>query len=421
MWFGNEGYFAIKEGLAEYYRREFSAGRFPQIMPEKGKLMELYAADIITKDEINRYTPVSAQETKSGLIAVISVTGIMTKFGQACAYGTDQIISQIDAAISDPRITAIVMKWHTPGGEVAGTKALGLAIRQSPKVVVSYVSQADSAGYWGASQSKEIILEDSADAEVGSIGVYGIVWDETKALEQQGVSVYIVRAEGSEDKALGMSMEPINESILIDRKKSVTAIRAEFVNEVKTTRPNIPEEAFTGKTYRGKDAVKLNLVDRIGSLQDAILRADFLSRKQARQTQLNQSNNNNKAEEMGFFNELFAKHKPTDAAAAEALADQEIAQKDEKINALTGEVSAKDVKINELQAKVQELEPKASKYEEIKEDYEANAQYVKNLKDAGIMPPVSGTDANADGEKKLKSYEKAPWNALAMKMRENQQ
>lgn len=416
MWFGNEGYFAIKEGLAEYYRREFSAGRFPQIMPEKGKLMELYVADIITKDEVNRYTPVSVQEAKSGMIAVLSVSGVMTKQGQACAYGTEQIANQIDAVNADPRISAMVIKWDTPGGEVAGTKALATTIRDSPKVIVGYVSRADSAGYWGVSQSKEIVLEDSADAETGSIGVYGITIDQTKALDQAGVSVKIIRADGSEDKALENPYEPMTDAVLAEKKATLNAIRAEFVGMVKAGRPNIAEDVFSGKVFRAKEALKRNMVDSIGTLQDAIKRADFLSRKQARQTQLNQSNNNNKAEEMGFFNELFAKHKPTDAAAAEALADQEIAQKDEKINVLTGEVSAKDVKINELQAKVQELEPKASKYDEIKADYEANAQYVKNLKDAGIMPPVTGTDANSDSAKKLKSYEAAPWNARAMEL-----
>lgn len=416
MWFGNEGYFAIKEGLAEYYRREFSAGRFPQIFPEKGKLMELYAADIITKDEVNRYTPVSAQEEKSGLIAVLSVSGVMTKQGQACAYGTEQIANQIDAVNADPRISAMVIKWDTPGGEVSGTKSLATTIRDSPKVVVGFVAKADSAGYWGVSQSKEIVLEDSADAETGSIGVYGITIDQTKALDQAGVSVKIIRADGSEDKALDNPYEPMTDAVLAEKKATLNAIREEFVSMVKAGRPNIAEDVFSGKVFRAKEALKRNMVDSIGTLQDAIKRADFLSRKQARQMQLNQSNNNNKAEEMGFFKDFFAKHQPADAAAAEALADQEIAQKDEKITALAGEVSAKDGRINELQARIQELEPKAQEYDKIKADYEANAQYVQNLKDAGINPPKSGIDANSDGAKKLKSYEAAPWNARAMEL-----
>ncbi len=418
MWALNEGFFAIKESVAEYYRREFMAGRFSTVLPERGQLMELYAADVITDNQINQYTPILATETKSGLVAVISVVGVMTRFGQACSYGTDRIIQTIAAANADPRISAIVIRWATPGGEVAGTKALADAIYNSQKVIVSWVSQADSAGFWGAVQAKEVIMEDSADAEVGSIGVYSVHVDEQKSLEQAGIKITIIRADGSEDKSLSNPYEDLPAEVLAERKATATAIRAEFVQQVKTARPNISDEVFTGKTYRLKDALKYGMADRAGSLQDAIARADFLSRKVNRANQNSNNNNNKASEEMGFFSDLLAKHKPADSAAAELLAEQEVAAKDAKIKELEAAANSAKTEAETFKAKVAELEPKAKKFEEIKDEHAANADYVRNLKEAGITPPKAGGDANASGEAPKKSYEKAAWNAAAIALKE---
>lgn len=416
-----EGYFAIKLSVAEYYRREFTAGRLPFINPDKGKLMELYtrqAGQLITDDIKNYYTQIDAKESKSGLVAVINVVGVMSRFGEACAYGTEEIIQQIAAANADERIVAIVLRFVTPGGGVGGTNAFSDAIYTSPKVIVGFASQADSAGYWGISQCTEVFLEDSQDAEVGSIGVYSIHVDERARLEQQGTKITIIRAIGSEDKALFNSYEELPAEVLAEEQQAVTDIRTEFIGKVKRKRPQVAEEAFSGKTYRGKEAIKLGLVDKIGTLQEAIARADFLSRKAIRANQ-NQNSNNTKAnEEMGYFSDLFAKHKPADAAAAELIADQEVAAKDKMISELQKKASDAEAEASALKTTVAELKPKAEQFDKIKDEHSANAEYVKNLKEAGITPPKAGADANATGETPKKSYEKAAWNAAAIEKRE---
>lgn len=418
-----EGYFAIKLSVAEYYRRELTAGRLPFINPDKGKLMELYAGQyagqLITDEIKNYYTQIDAKASKSGLVAVINVVGVMSRFGEACAYGTEEIIQQIAAANADERIVAIVLRFVTPGGGVGGTNAFSDSIYYSPKVIVGFASQADSAGYWGISQCAEVYLEDSQDAEVGSIGVYSIHVDERARLEQQGTKITIIRAVGSEDKALFNSYEEVPAEVLAEEQQAVTDIRSEFIGKVKRKRPQIAEEAFSGKTYRGKQAIKLGLVDKIGTLQDAIARADFLSRKAVRANQNSNSNNNtNASEEMGFFGDLWAKHKPADSAAAEELADKVVAQKDAQIAELEKKANEAVAEVGSLKTTVAELKPKAEQYDKIKDEHAANTEYVKNLKDAGITPPKAGGDANANGGKPKRSYEVAEWNQKAVELRE---
>jgi len=69
--------------------------------------------------------------------------------------------------------------------------------------------------------------------------------------------------------------------VINDAKSSLNLIRDTFIDTVKSGRPGISEDVFTGKMYAGKDAIKRKMADRIGYLGDAIYRADLLARKSA--------------------------------------------------------------------------------------------------------------------------------------------
>ncbi|OIN55426.1 S49 family peptidase, partial [Arsenicibacter rosenii] len=197
-----------------------------------------------------------------------------------CSWGSEDIAGWIMEANNDPAISAIVLEINSGGGQVDGTQLLGEVVRASQKPVVAWVAgMAASAAYWVASQAREIVMESETTSEVGSIGVIAMHVDATKALEQEGYKVTIVRSDGSADKALFNSFEPLSEAVINDTKASLNLIRQTFEKTVKAGRPGISADVFTGKMYAGKDAIRLGMADRIGYLGDAVRRADLLARK----------------------------------------------------------------------------------------------------------------------------------------------
>jgi len=132
------------------------------------------------------YEYVSKVAVKSGLVAVIPIMGAMSRYGNYCSWGSEDMANWILEANQDPSISAIVLEINSPGGQVDGTQMLGEVIRQSQKPVVAWVAgMAASAAYWVASQAREIMMESLTTSEVGSIGVLAVHIDATKALEKE--------------------------------------------------------------------------------------------------------------------------------------------------------------------------------------------------------------------------------------------
>ncbi len=229
--------------------------------------------------------------SSTGHVLIVPVIGAMSRYGGACSFGSEDMANWIRAANEDPNISAIVLEINSPGGEVDGTGALGAAVKNSRKPVVAWVAgMAASAAYWVASQAREIWMEDAISSEVGSIGVLSMHVDQTGALEQEGYKVTIIRSDGSESKALYNSVEPLTDEIVADVKTSLNSIRTQFISTVKAGRPGITDESvFSGKMFEGKQAKKLKMADRFGSLLDAVVRADQLAKQANSQSQ--KSNN----------------------------------------------------------------------------------------------------------------------------------
>lgn len=225
---------------------------------------------------------VSKVSTKSGMVAVIPIMGVMSRYGDFCSWGSEDIANWVMEAGNDPNVSAIVLEINSPGGSVDGTEMLGEVVKSSQKPVVAWVAgMAASAAYWVASQAREIYMESETSSEVGSIGVLAMHVDASGWLEREGYKVTILRSDGSPDKALFNSYEPLSETVVNDAKASLNLLRDAFVKTVKAGRPGIAGDVFSGKMYAGKEAIGKKMADKIGALGDAIKRADLLARKDA--------------------------------------------------------------------------------------------------------------------------------------------
>ncbi|MDQ6479812.1 S49 family peptidase [Dyadobacter sp. LHD-138] len=220
------------------------------------------------------YGELPKMSTKKGMVAVIPLMGTMTRNGDLCSWGTEDVGAWLLEAYADTSVIGVVLEINSGGGSVDGTELLAEIVRQRNKPVVAYVlGVCASAAYWVASQCDEIVMESAASSEVGSIGVLAMHVDSSQAYEKEGHKITIIRADGSEAKALFNSVEKLTDEIILATKAEMKPIRNEFVRQVKAGRPAITDESiFEGGMYNGAVAITNGMADSIGFLGDAVTR-----------------------------------------------------------------------------------------------------------------------------------------------------
>jgi signal peptide peptidase SppA len=258
------------------------------IDPVKGRVIARFlafaAAGGVYSDE-QRAEKIGAPQArnireKSGSTAVIALHGVMSQrismleqSSGGCA--SDDVRQAVNAAAADDSVKCIMLHVDSPGGSLYGTAELAAAIRaarDSKPVVAMVDSVAASAAYWAASQATEICMTPGGD--VGSIGVYSMHEDLSKALEAEGVKTTFVFA--GEHKVDGNPFEPLSEAAKEQIQSRVDAAYADFVAAVASGRGVSTKDVETnygqGRTFSAKDALAAGMVDRIATFDDTLAR-----------------------------------------------------------------------------------------------------------------------------------------------------
>jgi protease-4 len=215
-----------------------------------------------------------------GSVAVIPIRSEILKYDQPCGpRGTQSLLNDVKAADQNPNISSMVLVVDSPGGQVAGTDLLAEAIKNSSTPVVAFIDGlAASAAYWIISGADKIIASSDLD-RIGSIGTMLMAEDLRPALEQLGVKFHEVYATLSVDK--NSDINKVLEGKYDQYRENVLdVINAKFLSTIKEYRLNLNESALTGKIYFAPEAIKLGLIDQIGSLEMAIEEAVALALKQ---------------------------------------------------------------------------------------------------------------------------------------------
>ena len=238
--------------------------------------------NLYTKTELKWYFGIDSAETTDGkLVAIITVNGVLAPNWNYQGTNTNWLQQQLKIASENPLVHAIVLNINSPGGAVANTQATAQVIKQvSAKMpVISFTdTMAASAAYWLYSHADECFIANKVYSGVGSIGVMTLMYSQDEYNKKNGFDFRVLRSKGSEDKALGHYMEPINEDAVTEMQSLIDKLRLEFLSAVLAVRPNV-NAAITGKMYYGKDAITAGLADTVGDLTAALKRADYLARK----------------------------------------------------------------------------------------------------------------------------------------------
>lgn len=216
----------------------------------------------------------------AGAIAVLPVFGtifpranLMTEHsGGASAEG---LAAQFRALVADPNVGAIVLDVDSPGGAVSGIDELGTEIfkARGTKPIVAQVNHlAASAAYWVATAADEMVVTPSG--EVGSIGVFAAHQDVSAALEREGVKVTLISA--GKFKTEGNPYQPLGEEARAAIESRVADYYGAFTKAVARNRgvsvADVQGGFGEGRVVGAKEAVRLGMADRVGTLEETLER-----------------------------------------------------------------------------------------------------------------------------------------------------
>ena len=170
---------ALELGLVDMVvtREEIRSWMYEQY-PNKDNDKYSYPDSVSIYEYLTAIASTNEENDSSNKIAVINVEGAITTgevaFGVA---GSDTIVNNIQSAIEDNSVKALVLRVNSPGGGVLASEYITNALnefKETGRPIVSSMGDiAASGGVWVTTSSDEIFAE--KDTLTGSIGVYGIV------------------------------------------------------------------------------------------------------------------------------------------------------------------------------------------------------------------------------------------------------
>jgi signal peptide peptidase SppA len=219
-------------------------------------------------------------------IATIPVEGILARKPDVyeMLYGvedTSAILDMVETAQNSPDVRGILVLGDSPGGFVTGGPEVADAIKQTNKqkpVVAWTGGTMASLAYYICSQAGTVVA--SRSSQVGSIGVMAAYADYTKAREQSGVKLEVIRNKEADFKSPGAYGTALNDDQRAHIQERIQASFKDFKKAVQTARPQVKDDAMRGQVFTGSEAKREGLVDAVGdkSYALALLRREIRKR-----------------------------------------------------------------------------------------------------------------------------------------------
>ena len=187
----------------------------------------------------------------------------------------EYVLDQLSQAREDDSVKAIILRMDSPGGTVAASQEIMMAVRKvaEEKPVVTSVGDVCASGaYMVAAQTDEIIA--APGSTVGSIGVIIELVNAEELLDKVGLK-FTTLTEG-EYKDAGSLYRSLTTTETAMLEEQMSMIQEQFIADVAEGRGmSVGEirELATGWAWLGSQALELGLVDTLGNYDDAVDRA----------------------------------------------------------------------------------------------------------------------------------------------------
>ncbi len=234
---------------------------------------------------IEKYTKTIKNESKStNKIAVVYAAGEIRdgKGDNDAGIFSDSFIKEFRKAYQDKDVKAIVLRVNSPGGSALASENIWREIAMAKKagkiIVTSMGDYAASGGYYISCNSDYIIAQ--PNTLTGSIGVFGMVPSIQKALQSKlGITIDGVKSNDHADFLTGFkAMDPTELNVMQQNVEQTYGLFVKRVSDGRKMSMAAVDSIGQGRVWAGKDAIAIGLVDKLGSIDDAIAKAAQLAK-----------------------------------------------------------------------------------------------------------------------------------------------
>ena len=183
----------------------------------------------------------------------------------------------------DEDVKAVVFRVNSGGGSAAASEQIRHAIKllkAKKPVVVSMGGAAASGGYWISSPANYIFAEPTSIT--GSIGIFGLIPNFSELVtDKLGINFDGVKTNKFTDYQENLVLAKENSEEMKYLQGHVDRGYISFLNIVAEGRGMKPAEVDSigqGRVWLATDALKIKLVDKLGSLDDAVRKAAELAK-----------------------------------------------------------------------------------------------------------------------------------------------
>ena len=240
---------------------------------------------LLLSDMINVPDP---KEQKGDKVAVYYAYGeIIDKATSLFSTGHNiigkDVVKDLEKLAKDDDVKAVVLRVNSPGGSAIASEQIDHAIKELKRkkpVVVSMGGVAASGGYMISAHGDYIFAEPTTIT--GSIGIFGLIPNYSGLVtDKLGVTFDGTKTNQYTDFEENLILGKDNEQELKFTQSYVDRGYVTFLNIVadgrKMTREQVHEIA-QGRVWLATDALPIKLIDKLGSLDDAVKKAAELAK-----------------------------------------------------------------------------------------------------------------------------------------------
>lgn len=216
---------------------------------------------------------------------IVDVAGSGALMGGGDEIIGSRVVEDLDKLANDKDVKAVVLRINSGGGSAYASEQMWRAVQLLKKkkpVVVSMGGMAASGGYYMSCGANYIVAEPTT--LTGSIGIFGLIPDFSGLVKDKlGLRFDVVKTNKASD--FGTMSRPFDAAESAALQAHVNRGYALFLKRVADGRtaagrkmtPEAVDHIAQGRVWTGNQALKNGLVDKIGTLNDAILKAEQLA------------------------------------------------------------------------------------------------------------------------------------------------
>ena len=187
-----------------------------------------------------------------------------------------KVVSDLDKLAKDESVKAVVLRINSGGGSAYASEQMWRAVQQlkaKKPVVVSMSGMAASGGYY-LSCGADYIVADKTTL-TGSIGIFGMVPDASELLtDKLGLHFDVVKTNVSSDfGAMGRGFNATESAAMQNYVNRGYRLFLKRVADGRKMTPEQVDKIAQGRVWTGNQALKIKLVDKLGTLNDAVAEA----------------------------------------------------------------------------------------------------------------------------------------------------